>query len=759
MHSCVSLPLRSYLPAAVVAVSCASLVLAPQGTAEPARTSKGAVLSLTSQQRAEHALNRLTFGPRPGEVVSLEHSGIDGWLDRQLRPDTIDDSVLEQRLQAYPALRLSQAELIRRFPSPAMLRIEERRGLAEPSDPVERAIYADAVAAYAARKQGKAEGSGRQTKVPDPQPADGKPAQAEKAIAQVEPALQSGETEAGMIAGVQTSQAGEADKTSQANQASRANQADGKQFDQSLAADMSAAEVKAVLDLPPGPRFARLVAMPPAQMLSFRAGLRGPDRLLVVEGLSPGEAESVEAMTTAPVRVIGAELPQARLLRDLFSERQLQAVMADFWLNHFNIYAGKNQNEPYLLPAFEREVILPHALGHFEDLLVATARSPAMLMYLDNWLNTGPDSPAAERAARLKARAPEGQIVKRLPEGINENYARELMELHTLGVNGGYTQKDVIEVAKCLTGWTIDRPYQGGEFRFAEARHEPGPKTVLGKTISPGGEREGMEVLHLLASSPATAHFLSQKLAVRFVSDAPPAALVDRMAATYLHTDGDIGAVLRSMVHSPEFFAKSSYKAKVKTPLEFITSAVRVSGAQVDKGLPLVGALDRLGMPLYGMQTPNGYSWLASEWVSSNALVSRMNLALVISGGRLPGTHPDWAALLGRASPAEASATSVDEARLELLLLGDAAAAQTRAAVLEGANDPTAQQSAQQQLQATAYGKAGMTGEKGEGVARLLPARTGLNTGAGSKTKVSAPESPVGTMAGLLLGSPDFQRR
>ena len=504
--------------------------------------------------------------------------------------------------------------------------------------------------------------------------------------------------------------------------------------------------MQAVLGLMPSERFARLVAMTPEQMLAFRAALRGGERLRLLAGLTPEQAESVEAMGGAPVRVVGAEVLQARLLRDLASERQLQAVMMDFWLNHFNVYARKNQNEPYLLPAYERETILPHALGRFEDLLVAVAQSPAMLMYLDNWLSIGPNSEAAARVEGIKARNPNGVGAKKLPEGINENYARELMELHTLGVNGGYTQKDVVEVAKCLTGWTIDRPGRpgggAGEFHYQPARHEPGTKIVLGQTIAAGGENEGLQVLHLLATSPATAHFLAQKLAVRFVSDTPPPALVDRMAATYLRTDGDISAVLRTMYYAPEFWSPAVYKAKVKTPLEFVTSAVRGSGAQVENDLALVGALNKLGMPLYGMQTPNGYSWTAEEWVSSNALVSRMNLALVLSGNRLMGTRMDWGALLGGAG----AGMPADEARLEAVLLGGTAGARTRAAVLAGANDPAVLRNAEESFRARAA-----EGDEEQGPARLVRARAGGGA--------YAPESPVDTMAGLLLGSPEFQRR
>ena len=691
-----------------------------------AKEPTGAVLN--SEQRVEHALNRFTFGPMPGEVAAVQRQGLDAWFEAQLHPERIDDTALEQRLRGFPALQLTQEELLRRFPSPAMLRAGERRGapaVSEARSPVERAVYADASAAYAARKQAQA---GQAALAEAAGSMAGKAAGADTA---------GGSTVAAAAMGgddTATSMAVDGGAAMGKGAARQANRRD-------LAAGMSEDEVQAVLALMPSDRFARLVAMRPEQMMSFRAALRGGERLRLLAGLTPEQAESVEAMGGAPVRVVGAEVLQARLLRDLASERQLQAVMTDFWLNHFNVYARKNQNEPYLLPAYERETILPHALGRFEDLLVAVAQSPAMLVYLDNWLSIGPDSQAAARVEQIKARNPNGVGAKKLPEGINENYARELMELHTLGVNGGYSQKDVVEVAKCLTGWTIDRPYQGGEFHYQPARHEPGTKVVLGQTIAAGGENEGLKVLHLLASSPATAHFLSQKLAVRFVSDTPPAGLVDRMTATYLHTDGDISAVLRTMYHSPEFWSPAVYKAKVKTPLEFVTSAVRGSGAHVESDLALVGALNKLGMPLYGMQTPNGYAWTAEEWVSSNALVSRMNLALVLSGNRLVGTRMDYGALLGTEA-----GTPADEARLEAVLLGGTAGARTRAAVLGGANDPAVLRNAEDSFRARAG-----EGDGGEEPARLVRARAGGGA--------YAPESPVDTMAGLLLGSPEFQRR
>ncbi len=299
------------------------------------------------------------------------------------------------------------------------------------------------------------------------------------------------------------------------------------------------------------------------------------------------------------------------------------------------------------MTSYERDAIRPHVLGKFEDLLVATAKSPAMLFYLDNWLSVGPNSDAALDIPRasaapwpdLRPQRPKGKANK--ASGLNENYGRELMELHTLSVNGGYTQKDVTEVAKVFTGWTIERPNQGGGFHFEPRMHEPGDKIVLGHRIKENGEKEGLEVLRMLAHNPKTAHFISQKLAMRFVSDDPPPALVDRMTQTFLKKDGDIREVLRTMFKSPEFWSPETYRAKVKTPLEFVVSAVRASGADVDNARPLVGTLNNMGMMPYGMMPPTGYSMKAETWVNSSALLARMNFALGLAASKVHGVKVD----------------------------------------------------------------------------------------------------------------------
>ncbi len=372
--------------------------------------------------------------------------------------------------------------------------------------------------------------------------------------------------------------------------------------------------------------------------------------------------------------------------------------MTDFWLNHFNVFLHKDEQEPYLLPSFERDTIRHNALGHFETLLTAVASSPAMLVYLDNAQSIGPDSQAAGRPKRGPTTLPNGKPkASAADRGLNENFARELLELHTLGVRcevskdhiptdkscgPGYTQADITEVAKVLSGWTVDRPALGSMASFDERRHQPGDKYVLGTTISGSGEREGLQLLHLLATSPATARFVSTKLAIRFVSDDPPPALIDRMTKAWIRSNGDLRVVLRTLFHSPEFWATSAYRDKVKTPLEFVVSSLRATDAEVSNPTALVSSLDRLGMPLYGMQTPNGYSWLSEPWVSTSALVTRMNFALTLAGNHLPGVtlHPPL-------SPA--STPPEQERLLEQTILGEPASDRTRAIILEQSSSST----------------------------------------------------------------------
>jgi uncharacterized protein (DUF1800 family) len=329
-----------------------------------------------------------------------------------------------------------------------------------------------------------------------------------------------------------------------------------------------------------------------------------------------------------------AELAEQKLLRAVYSERQLQEVLTDFWFNHFNVDARKNR-ERFLLTAYERDAIRPHVLGTFRDLLEATARDPAMLVYLDNWMSADPNAAAMmgrRPFARDASRAATAVNPNRRPKGLNENYARELMELHTLGVDGGYTQKDVTEVARAFTGWTIENPRRGSGFRFEPRMHDRGAKIVLGHTIKAGGgESDGERVLDILATHSSTARFIATKLARRFVSDVPPPTLVDRAAARFLTTGGDLHEVTRTILTSPEFLSPDAYYAKVKTPFEFVVSALRATATEMRDARPIVRELQQLGMPLYMCQPPTGYKDTADAWVNTGALVSRMNYALKLA--------------------------------------------------------------------------------------------------------------------------------
>jgi len=353
------------------------------------------------------------------------------------------------------------------------------------------------------------------------------------------------------------------------------------------------------------------------------------------------------------------ELGQQKMLRAAYSERQLQEVLTDFWFNHFNVDARKGQDR-FMLTEYERDAIRPHVLGKFRDLLEATAKSPAMLFYLDNWMSADPSGPHPDdlqmaprfgQFGRGRGRPGQGGLIparpgrpaiaqqankKNTPKGLNENYGRELMELHTLGVDGGYTQKDVTEVARAFTGWTIVNPRMGGGFVFDARIHDRGQKVVLGHVIKAGGRQDdGEQVLDILAKHPSTARFIATKLARRFIGDTPPAALVDRLAGRFHDTDGDLREVMRTLLTSPEFLSPDAYRAKVKTPFEFVVSAVRATNTDVQDAAPLVRAMQQLGMPLYMCQPPTGYKDTADAWVNTGALVNRMNFALQLASNKL----------------------------------------------------------------------------------------------------------------------------
>jgi uncharacterized protein (DUF1800 family) len=497
--------------------------------------------SLNSNQKVLQLLNRITFGPRPGDAERVSRLGISAFLEEQLRPESINDSTAEGKVASLPTLFMSSQELAENV-----------------QEAVRRA------------QKGARPGS------------------------------------VGFAPGTQS---GMADRRS---------------------------------PLPQG----------------------------AMQEASPDKTEVL-----GPRRAV-MELAQEELLRAIYSNRQLQEEMVQFWMNHFNVFADKGADR-WLITSFERDTIRPHALGKFEDLLVATAESPAMLFYLDNWLSVRPDD-AGNRSHLGRAAQGLGRVIRPwapfglgaagsvTPQqrsgnqpagsaqprpranrhGLNENYARELMELHTLGVDGGYTQRDVIEVARCLTGWTINRPRQGGEFRFNPGMHDPGAKRVLGHKIRAGrGMEDGLEVLHILAHHPSTAHFIALKLCRRFVADDPPPSVVESASRAFMKSDGDLRAVLKTILSSPEFYSEAAYRAKVKSPFELVASSLRALGADTDAGYPLIQMLARMGQPVFEYQAPTGFPDRTATWISSGTLLARMNFALALASNRLPGTAVDWVQL------------------------------------------------------------------------------------------------------------------
>jgi uncharacterized protein (DUF1800 family) len=486
---------RAALTIAAALTALAAPILAQRDSAVPG---KADVRTIT------HVLNRIGFGPRPGDIERVQQIGLAKYIDQQLHPDRVPNGALDERLAPMTTLEMSNAELMDKYFAPAdMLRQAQQKRQAQ------------------AAQQAQAAGT---TPPPQPQP----------------PVLT-------------------------------------------------------------------------------------PQQRLVQQGQQN----------------VMAELMNAKVLRAAVSERQLEEVLVDFWFNHFNVFVGKGQVRQYLT-SYERDAIRPHVLGKFRDMLGATAHSPAMLFYLDNFQSASPTPPAQQKPRRdpFYGRPmpfpgkPQPQP-QRQGRGLNENYARELMELHTLGVDGGYTQKDVQEVARVFTGWTIDQPRQGGNFIFREQMHDQNEKLVLGTKIKADGEKEGEKVLDLLASHPSTARHIAFKLAQRFVADEPPKALVDRAAKRFLDTRGDLREVTRTIITSKEFFAEDAYRAKVKTPLEFVISAARASDANIVNPQPIVNALRQLGMPLYGAQPPTGYSMTADAWVNTGSLLNRLNFAVqLVAGGQ-----------------------------------------------------------------------------------------------------------------------------
>jgi len=567
------------------------------------------ITQLTEDEAIVHTLNRLAYGPRPGDVEHIRQMGLDRWVEQQLHPDSIDDSALNRRLENYPTLKMSSAQLLEQYPQPKQA--AKQQGVA--------------------KEEIKAE---RREKVRD-------------AEAQLQ-------------------------------------QTGNENIDKAQ------------------------------QQL---AKVQGPGR-------------------------ITAELAMAKVDRAVYSQRQLEAVMEDFWFNHFNIFANKGDDR-WLATAYVRDTIRPHTMGKFQDLLIATAKSPAMLFYLDNWQSVDSaafkahqQQVAMRRGGRFQGgfsggTAPQpgtfpgpsgtpqngAKPQQKQERGLNENYGREVMELHTLGVDAGYTQQDVIAMAECLTGWTIREPRKDPAFEFKPEFHATGKKIVMGRTFYDGGMNDGEEALKMLANHPSTGLFVSRKLARRFVSDNPPAALVNRMADTFAATNGDIRSVLKTMIYSSEFWSKDAYRAKVKTPFELVASTARALNADVAISFPLAQWVGRMGEPLFQCQPPTGYSDKAETWVNTGALLNRLNFALAFASDKMPGAKVSLAAMFG---PEALSDPDMALKRaLEIFLDGQVAPG-TRATLEGRLKDP-----------------------------QILQAR------------LDDPVKKVndGLIGGLVLGAPEFQRR
>lgn len=649
----------------LVGIAAAILMVAPVASAQRAAVSKtvvrktGApssagrtdVRELPADQQIIQALSRLTFGPRPGDVLKVRTMGLDNWIDQQLHPEKIDDSAMDKFLQKYSVLNQDQNDLLRQ--------------------------YADA---QRERRQVKAE---------------------------------------------------KADTS------------------------MSAADSIAL-----------------RQELQQRNNSR---------------------------RQVVTQLQSSRVARAVGSERQLQEVMTDFWENHFNIYAAKGAPEPYYLVDFDENVIRPRALGKFRDLLEAVAKSPAMLFYLDNARSMadstrptlaaqngfggvrimpmrrpgfGGGAIGAMRAAQQRQRQQQAQQQqqKRGRQGLNENYGRELLELHTLGVDGGYTQQDVINVARAFTGWTIKPPAQGGGFVFRPQVHDAGEKIVLGHKLAAGrGMEDAEDVLDMIAKSPATAHFISFKLARRFVSDSPSKALVDHAAQVYLKTDGDIREVLRAIITSPEFFSQQAFHSKVKTPFEVVVSAERAMDAPPDSTPRSAQVIAYLGEPIFGHQAPNGWPETGDAWMNTGAILNRINFGMAAAAGRLPGVAIRDVPALDtiRSAPRDKQVDAVVGTILNGMVSPD-----TRAVLLSGEHPLLANAAAAGAMQdsssASSDSKSSMdmpdaamdgngNGRNGGGVKQKNGGGKGAalqGRGLGNIPQLSGLQQIVG----LALGSPEFQR-
>ena len=612
---------------------------------------------LSKDRQIVQALNRLTFGPRPGDVEQVRRLGVAKWIELQLHPDRIPENPeLDAKLRPLETLRMNVPEIVKKYTPQqgAVIMLQPMQPFNVLSQEERRKVM-----------NGTAEERTSVLKSLDPD-------KRRQVLASLPPNV--------LAYTPEFQKEGEEARKIQQEEVQKQIRRRNPQLN-----DLLNPEQITVAMFGNKEQLTALFASLDPDKRSRVAGLLPPRSLAAM----PEELRRAGQFQRTPRQVASEDLKEAKVFRALYSNRQLEEVLVDFWFNHFNVDQAKNVPQTpnlvhLLIGSYERDAIRPHVLGHFKDLLLATARHPAMLYYLDNWESTAPAAfdvgPFAPNRGMLNG-IPNSILpspLARLAHGLNENYGREVMELHTLGVNGGYTQQDVIAVARCFTGWTV-RDAADPEFVFAPFMHDFGEKTVLGHKIAAGGgEQDGLQAIDILAHHPSTAKFISRELARRFVADDPPQALVDRMARTFTKTDGDLRAVLETMFTSREFFSEGAWQAKVKSPFEMVVSAVRAVGGEASDTFALVQKIADLGEPLYNKLDPNGYPDTASAWLSTVGIMGRMNFSEALAAGLVPGVTLDPSRLVEK-----------DERAMARDLLGRDASPQTQAAIekgLEGKN-------------------------------------------------------------------------